>query len=200
MRNRTRSSRGFTLLEVVLAMTLVSVIAAVGFAVLRTGIRSWDAGEERMQRLESRMAVTRFLRNYLANALPAQEDFVGEKSVFGFVGAPDAVRFVAFPPEYVGQGMRYRFDLGQVRDVLGVMLEPFGRRLLSGVTEPERIPLLDGVRQVRFAYYGLSSEGRVPAWREQWQFNVLPQLVRVTVDARDGTFESVVALRNGGKR
>jgi general secretion pathway protein J len=200
MRNRTCTSRGFTLLEVVLAMTLVSVIAAVGFAVLRTGIRSWDAGESRMQRLESRMAVTRFLRTYLANALPVQEDFAGQKPVFGFVGAPDAVRFVAFPPEFVGQGMRYRFDLGQVRDVLGVMLEPFGRRLLSGVTEPERIALLEGVRQVRFAYFGLPAEGRNPEWREEWRFDSLPLLVRVMVEAQDGTFESVVALRNRGKR
>lgn len=200
MRNRTRHSAGFTLFEVVLAMTLVSVIAAVGFAVLRTGIRSWDAGESRMQRLDSRMAVTGFLRNYLASALPAQDDFSGQEPAFSFVGAPGAIRFVAFPPEYVGQGMRYRFELGRVKDVLGVMLEPFGKRLLSGATEPERIALLDGVRQVRFAYFGLPPEGRAPEWREQWQFNALPQLVRVTVEAQDGTFESVVALRNVGKR
>ncbi|HLF97803.1 MAG TPA: prepilin-type N-terminal cleavage/methylation domain-containing protein [Methylococcaceae bacterium] len=195
-----RPSRGFTLLEVVLAMTLVSVIAAVGFAVLRTGIRSWDAGETRMQRLENRMAVMGFLRNYLANALPAQDDFSGQTPVFSFIGAPQAVRFVAFPPEYVGQGMRYGFDLGQVRDVLGVVLEPFGKRLLGGLTEPERIPLLDGVKQVRFTYFGRPPEGKLPEWREEWRFNALPQLVRVMVEAQDGTFESVVALRNGGKR
>lgn len=200
MRNRTRRSGGFTLLEVVLAMTLVSVIAAVGFAVLRTGIRSWDAGEVRMQRLESRMAVMRFLHNYLVNALPAKDDFTGTRPVFSFVGAPDAVSFVAFPPEYVGQGMRYRFNLGQVRDVLGVVLEPFGKRLLSGMTEPERIALLDRVRQVRFAYFGLPPEGRAPEWRQEWRFDVLPLLVRVTVEAQDGTIESIVALRNRGKR
>lgn len=199
MSTRTRSG-GFTLLEVVLAMTLVSVIAAVGFAVLRTGIRGWDAGETRMQRLEGRMAFTGFLRNYLANALPAQDDFSGQKPVFSFVGTPDAVRFVAFPPEYVGQGMRYRFEAGTIRDVLGVVLEPFGRRLLSGLKEPERIALLEGVRQVRFAYFGLPPEGRQPEWRQEWRFDVLPLLVRVTVEAQDGSFESVVALRNGGKR
>lgn len=200
MRNRTRPSRGFTLLEVVLAMTLLSVIAAVGFAVLRTGIRSWDAGEARMQRLESRMAVMRFLRNYLANALPAQDDFSGLTPVFTFVGAPDAVRFVAFPPEYVGRGMRYGFSLGQTGDALGVMLEPFGKRLLSGATQPERIALLDRVRQVRFAYFGPPAEGRAPEWMEEWRFDALPLLVRVTVDARDGAFESIVALRNRGRR
>ena len=200
MSNSTRGNGGFTLLEVVLAMTLVSVMAAVGFAVLRTGIRSWEAGEDRMLRLESRMTVLDFLRNYVGNALPARDDFSGQKPVFVFVGTPDAMRFVAFPPEYVGQGMRYRFDLGVARGVLGVVWEPFGRRLLGGGAEPQSIALLDGVRRVRFAYFGRPPEKMAAEWREEWRFEALPQLVRVTVEAQDGTFESFVAMRNWGRR
>lgn len=197
--SKLRPHRGFTLLEVVVAMMLVSVMAAVGFAVLRTGLRSWEAGESRMERLEGRLVLAGFLRGYLANALPAMDDFSGDKPEFAFVGAPDVVRFVAFPPDYVGQGIRYRFALGADRNVLGVIGEPFGRRLLSGTTQAERIPLLDRVFRVRFAYFGRTPDSRGPEWQPEWRFSMLPELVRVTVQAADGTFESVVSLRNRGK-
>lgn len=200
MRSNARRNRGFTLLEVVLAMSLVSIIAAVGFAVLRTGIRSWDAGEAHRERLERRVSGMGFFRNILANALPAYDDFTEKKRIFTFVGAPDAVRFVAFPPEHVGQGMRYRFDLSLADGVLGVALEPFGKRLLRVLAEPERIPLLDGVRQARFAYFGRPPDQRTPEWREDWRFDTLPELVRITVETADGAAESIVALRQGGRR
>ena len=44
-----RGTNGFTLLEVVLALSLLAGMLLLLFAGLRIGLRSWDAGVERGQ-------------------------------------------------------------------------------------------------------------------------------------------------------
>lgn len=191
--------RGFTLLEVLLAMTLLSVIVTIGFAVMRVSFNSWEAGETRFQYSERQAMTIGFLRNVLGNALPLTDELTGKQPVFSFIGTAGGIRFIADPPQPVSQGLRYRFllagDAQQGR--LQLTYEPYARRLLSVVPQPDRITVMRGVKGVSFAYYGRRPEKRQPEWLPAWSFPYLPLLVRVAVRSEGGAWEFTVPLRLG---
>lgn len=192
-------SRGFTLIEVLIAITLMAVIVTVGFAVVRTGQRSWDAGEAHLQAAEQRATGIGFLRNYLANALPLHDDLAGAPPVFLFVGAPQSVQFVAFPPDHVAHGMMYDFLLYAEGGAMRVSMQPHGKPLLTPLPEPEKAVLLDRVRVVRFAYFGSDQDkpGK-PYWHSSWQLPYFPDLIGIHIEDAVGVMELEVALRHGG--
>ena len=59
------AQRGFTLLEVLVALTLFSLIAMMAYSGLRTGGRTWDANQDRILISEDIRIVQGFLRRYL---------------------------------------------------------------------------------------------------------------------------------------
>jgi hypothetical protein len=52
-------------------------------------------------------------------------------------------------------------------------------------TAPDPVTLLEGVSQVRFAYFGSANTGAAPAWQDNWiNRSRLPDLIRIEI-ARD---------------
>lgn len=192
-----RCMGGFTLLEVLIAMALLSVIVTVGFSVMRVGFNSWEAGEVRFEQAERQAIGIGFLRNYLANALPVMDELSGREPVFSFSGTAEVLRFIAYPPKQVGRGMRYRFQVGAGDGALMLAFEPFGRHLLTVLSEPERMVLQKGVRGLRFAYFGRRPDQALPEWLDTWTYPYLPTLIRVNVLTDAGPWELVVAPRLG---
>lgn len=191
---------GFTLIEVLIAITLMAMIVAVGFAVVRTGIRGWDAGEARFQAAEQRATSIGFLRNYLAHAMPIREDVAGAPPVFRFAGAPQSMQFVALPPDPVAHGMMYEFNLYAEGGALRVSMQPYGKPLLMSLPEPERTVLLERVRAVRFAYFGSDRDkpGK-PYWRPVWRQPRFPDLIGIHIEDAVGAMDLTVAPRHGGR-
>lgn len=194
-----RSVQGFTLIEVLIAITLMAIIVTVGFAVVRTGLRSWDTGEARFQAAEQRAASLGFLRRYLANALSVQEEQDGAPPVFRFAGTQQAVQFLAFPPDHVGHGAIYSFSLQASAGALRVAMQPYGKALLTPMMETEQVVLLEPVREVRFAYFGSDRDkpGR-PYWRPIWSLPYFPDLIGIHIEDGAGIVELEVAPRRGG--
>jgi len=90
----TRRERGFTLVEVVIAVTIVATLLVVVFAGLRVGLASWQRGEERSQALERSRSVNQVLTRVLAGAYPYQAAATArEPARLLFEGEADRVAF-----------------------------------------------------------------------------------------------------------
>ena len=62
--------RGFTLIELVVALMLLALMSSVLFGSLQLAGRSWDGGEAKVAQVTEMRATQQFLREQLAGAYP----------------------------------------------------------------------------------------------------------------------------------
>ena len=67
---RGRHSRGFTLIELVVALTLLALMSTVLFGALGFAGRSWEGGEAKAEQVGSMRLAEGFLRSQLESAHP----------------------------------------------------------------------------------------------------------------------------------
>src|SRR5438132_9250405 len=65
-KRRSRVNRGFTLLEVLVSLTIMALITSVAFAGLSIGIDSWHRGSRKIDELDRRFALERVLQRQIA--------------------------------------------------------------------------------------------------------------------------------------
>jgi general secretion pathway protein J len=99
----TRGQRGFTLVEVVIALTIVATLLVISFAGLRVGLAAWQRGDERGEVLERSRSVNQIITRTLGSAFPYQTAAMGrEAAKLLFEGAADRVAFVTSTPPFPG--------------------------------------------------------------------------------------------------
>lgn len=182
--------RGFSLVEVLLACTLLAAGIALGFAALRGATRATETASQLADRGERLRAVQGFLRRQVEAAMPlpmVPRKGVDPPRVFEADGMH--LRLVAPMPGYLSRGGPYVQQFTLVRGTEGLRLE-FQHQLLTpdGPIDPERPAevLLDGIDEARFEMRELDEEGRPGPWQATWDANDrLPALVRLTVRMRD---------------
>jgi general secretion pathway protein J len=197
---RTRS-RGFTLMEILVATMLLAAALSLGFATLRASSAAATRGEERSARNERMRSVQNFLRKRIGSALPIAFD-VNESTgqPLRFVGEEDGMRFVADLPAYLGRGGPHLHDITVVDDDGGglrlqvefsvvLVNEIFGEREAG---PPER--LVGGLQSVKFEYRALDAQNRMGDWQTRWeQVDRMPLQVRVKiVDGRGDAWPPMV--------
>ncbi len=198
---------GFTLVELVVALSMVTVMMVLLFGGLRLGARVWDTVEQRTGTLHERQMIARFIMRELEQARPltfAPRD--GDKRL-AFVGKADAVYFVAPLPSQAGGGGLHWLGL----EVVGA--EDTRRLVLSYELfqtedwqrydpQPRRqLVLYDELADAEFDYFGAPGDSRQARWSAAWDDpEKLPQLVRLRLkgeQAESAWQELLVAPRLG---
>jgi general secretion pathway protein J len=176
--------RGFTLLELILALSIVAAMLAIVFGGLRVGIRAWQRGGERSEALQHARSLAALLTQSLGGAAadlaPAP---AGAQPEVLFQGQPDRLGFVTTAPPFPLPGsiaftaVMLSVDEGEqpgfaIREKAMPNEEPFEE------TPPILVdPTLTGVR---FRYMR-DLEG---SWEEVWdgaQERALPRAIEVTL-------------------
>lgn len=204
---RRRHSAGFTLLETVVALTLLAVMLAMLFAGLRAGVRAWEAGTGRGDRADQALLAYSFLRKEITSAFPWR--FKDPLAVrIAFKGERERLRFVSMRPAEVGGGglafVSFDLEPGQGGETGGRLtmqraLALSDQRDFGPLEDAEKFTLLDGVSHARFEYFGAESEAAQPAWSDKWDSpQRLPSHVRLEVKLGSRTLPTiVVALKVG---
>lgn len=180
---RARGQRGFTLLELLIAVTLLGVLAGLLYGGLRFGVRVWERGGEEADRIEELLQAQSTVIRLLASALavPVADD---NPRRF-FAASADAVRFLAPAPAAALAPGVYRIDLFADPGPAGTDLVLEWR--LAAADEatrmnPEgagRAVLVAAARDVRFFFL---RPGSGEGWVEQWDDDGrLPALVQLAI-------------------
>jgi general secretion pathway protein J len=104
MNGRVRDARGFTLLELLIALSIVGVLLAIAFGGLRMGVVAWTRGEDRAEAQQHARGLSQIVTRTLGAAYPYQGAYgEGPEKRLLFRGAEHEVEFVSqvspFPSE-----------------------------------------------------------------------------------------------------
>jgi general secretion pathway protein J len=167
---------GFTLVELLVATTLLALVSAALFGGLRFGARAWESAADRIERDGEIEAVQELLRRTLSEASD-----LAEAEADSMVGAPDGLSFFAPLPRHAGAGGigRYRLELDKGGRLL-IAWEPRrpGAPLAAPPASEPTIVLAD-VERISIGYFGAANANESPEWRDRWSGPVLPRLLRI---------------------
>ena len=194
-----RRQRGLTLLEMLIALVLMSLLLVLLFGGLRLASRSWDAGDAYGTRVEQMQLVENFLRRRISEVFPyrLRSNPNQPNAVFlGYAAASQGVQFVAPMPAAGARGGLYILRVGLAPSKHGQALMLW--RTPLGAAQPgdagdsaanAPVILADRVGSVEFAYFGTPSGSNAPpAWHAEWQDATQPpRLVRMRLTLADGS-------------
>ena len=145
---------GFTLVELLVATTLLALVSAALFGGLRFGARAWESAADRIERDGEIEAVQELLRRTLSEASD-----LAEAEADSMVGAPDGLSFFAPLPRHAGAGGigRYRLELDKGGRLL-IAWEPRrpGAPLAAPPASEPTIVLAD-VERISIGYFGAAN-------------------------------------------
>ncbi|CDH43929.1 MAG: prepilin-type N-terminal cleavage/methylation domain-containing protein [Candidatus Competibacteraceae bacterium] len=194
---------GFTLLELIVAITLMGLVLVVLYSGLRLGLNSWEGGEQRAEATNRQRLVEEFLRRQLAQSITVYRTNDGQEKAVVFTGQSNSIEFVAPMLAQLGPGGLYRVRIDGANSRLQVHFRPYRYNNPNAGEEQESV-LLEGVSALEWAYFGpeRDDDAEPPRWRSDWVSSERrPLLVRLNLTLRGEPWpDLVVALAEGPRR
>ncbi len=173
---------GFTLVEVMVALLIFSMLAAAAVAILSLSVRAQGVTGQRLDAMAAVSRTTAILSADLAQAVDRPTRDEGGVQTPAMVAGPDAMRLVRGGWSNLDNAQRPSLQKVAYR-LNGDVLERVAWPLLDGTAPMEPAALMDHVRELhlRYRFNG--------AWLDQWQGEpgvALPQAAEVTIVRDDG--------------
>jgi len=180
---------GFTLIEMLVSLTVMAVILMLIGGALRVMGRNWDANAGRIETLDMVSRAFDLLARDAANLQRVVQPSGAPAYLFG--GTADSLAFVTLEPPQPGEAGLYFIAYNVVSNGAAAELmrsrAPYrqGMARFPGTTPGNRVPLLTGPYVYRFAYGRIA--GGKQSWSADWTFaDRLPDLIRLQVLDRNG--------------
>ncbi len=186
-----RIQRGFTLIEMLAALSVASLLVGLVYGAVRIGQRSVSAMDAQVEQSDIMRIGWEFLHNALSRAMPMPNPEDDEDST-SFAGTTKVLTFVADMPAYVGPGGLMHITLGidEAPSKSQLVLtrqryEPYEE--LSAEQPVQRAVLIEDLDRLEIGYFGRLGDDDDASWHDEWiGFDALPNLVRIDV-APSGT-------------
>ncbi len=191
--------QGFTLVELLVVLVLLSLIVLAMASALRTASQTEERVDARLQQMDDLRTVSLFLRSVLARVsaekttLPVPQG----RSPYYFTGTASTLTWVGVMPARHGAGGLTHFRLSLSDDgALGLHYRPWsGPSSAPDWSAAGSSTLLTGVTAFDLHYEDAAREP--PAWTPEWSdVDHLPSRVSLVVQTRTGAWpELAIALR-----
>ncbi len=191
-----RIQAGFTLVEVLIALALFSIMLSLLFATLQMAARNWEAGEKKADAVTERVIVERFLRRTLGAArtwdgIKDEKDEVFDDGIDIYLeGTSTTLEYIAPLPLTLGIKGPQRFTLymgknEQGKKALKVKVQPLFGEVGEAEKKTRDLVLMENIQAIKFQYWHEDDEGG-GQWREGWEEPGLPGAVQIEFAPKDG--------------
>jgi general secretion pathway protein J len=197
-------SSGFTLLEMVVTLTILGFILLIIFGAFRLGISAWEKGESSREEYQKVRAVSQLVSRQLKSMVPYKiKTEKAEGDYLAFEGSARSLKFVSALSMKAKQPEGFVYAIYEFKDGgnEGGRLVVYEQRVLirknffeERPNEESGVPLIEGISDIRFEYYQEedSLKNRKEGWVEEWnakEEKELPRAVRMTVTYKSGQSE-----------
>lgn len=175
----TRLDEGYTLLELLVAVAILSLMAVPMALSIQLGIHSWQTTHDAVSVQERDMLVRQTVANWLEAAYPFDANRKPGQRLFPFEGTPSSVNFASSINPDPRSDARYNVTLELAEDKLEAHIA------LDHLTHfPDRssttVTLLEGVEDVVFSFLDGETDPSNPVWVSDWQSRfTLPRATRM---------------------
>ena len=204
----THKTGGFTLIEVLIVLTLLGIMVVLLFASLKICADSWHKGENKITQVNEIAVVYNFFQQHLAVSKPLLNNIDNTSNVqatLAFQGKPQSLQFVSGFPASVGRSGLQLFSIAMQKEdneqVIKVTITPFFP-MKDSLTEKEEVVLLRRVSDFSIAYFGsddgTNSSMSNASWHDDWiEKTVQPRLVKITIKLDNSMYcpEMIIPLR-----
>lgn len=185
-RSFVASTSGFTLLELMISLTLLGVMLAMVYSVFATALAAVPRGEDVAARAARMRAATSLLARQVRSIISFPVEGDEESTPCYFWGNPYSFEFVTAAPQHNGGEGLAKVTYSSDGTSFSMQEEVvFSAAALTGEqkTTVSAVKLLDGLKSVRFQFLRL--DGTDSEWRDEWdpyEEQTLPGAIRVTLD------------------
>jgi prepilin-type N-terminal cleavage/methylation domain-containing protein len=195
-----RSACGFTLLEMIIAVTIVAMMALSLWAVFRISIRSWSRGTEFIDANQHRRSILDMVRKQLAStyglvASPNPLERSPMRLIFS--GTENSLRFISL------NSLHFLESPGLTFVIYEIMQDSNGRfslvekeaQYLGQLSDQEvsasqsnPTPVFENLSSCVFEYFDPQSSNTRSPWVREWdgeKLRRLPQAVSITMISQD---------------
>ena len=157
---------GYSLLELLIALALLSFIAIAITGGIRFGSRAWEASDTNVAAVERMQGAQALLRSLLQRALPRELDPTFAVDLDLFRGNAGSLTFTADAPSSFGAEGATRFEL-RVDGAAGARRLVLQWQSANVVEAPRRQTLVEGATDITIGYAALDQNG-VLRWVAGW--------------------------------
>jgi prepilin-type N-terminal cleavage/methylation domain-containing protein len=183
---------GFTLIEVLVSITMMAMVAAIVVTAMRSGVSVWNKGTSHIESLRRSRVVLDILDDQLRGAVPLSYTVrTSERpaNVLAFDGSRIGIRFVSRSSFKEGpDGIPRWIDLqwnGDPQKAAGDLIVE-ERRILPPDNLPDSVVVWRGsvlhAETCSFHFLMDAQQSKPPAWLEEWHYpmhTTLPKAVRL---------------------
>ncbi len=204
-RRKALQSRGFTLVELQIAIVIMAMISLLLLGALRLTSQTWRKVAARQDAAEHQFLLSQLLRRHLSGARFFKIRLSSGETVDSLIGGRDYLHYVAPFPRFINDGELYwwtlkiAWDENHQQEVLVLDYQPFDTELavslgINSSIEIEgqlkqRLVLDKKIDNLTLAYYG-DANGAEDDWHEEWPDDDLfdsavPQLLSLKMEHAD---------------
>jgi general secretion pathway protein J len=193
-------SSGFTLIEVIVMLTILGFILLMVSGTFRLGLSAWEKGDSIKEDYQKIRMISQLVSRQMKSLVPYKiRTEKAEGNYLAFDGKAHSIRFVSAlaikakrPEGFVYAVYQFKDEGDKVGRLVLYEQRALNRDFFEDeLKEDSAMTLLGGISQVRFEYYRGTDEekNRKEEWVEEWnakEEKELPKAVRMTITYWNG--------------
>lgn len=189
------SNKGFTLIEMVISLVLLSFITIIGYQGLFYSANNWQKGHDKMLFQYDYHQAVNWIRHKAGSAEKVKSP-TSSSPAYLFNGEKHSLEFVARYSRTRKGGLyvnKIQYDPGAQKIDVSYYLHHPDIQSQQQEIATDSVTLLPDVKSIEFYYYGRDITGKTD-WYESWKDrNTLPKMIRLEIiNTDDVSYESII--------
>jgi general secretion pathway protein J len=192
----SKDSAGFTLLELMISISIMGIIIIILMGVLRLGLRSVEAGEKKIAALERVRAALTTIEFQIQSALPLTHEVNGETKHY-FKGERTSLEFSTNTSIWEGD-IGYSLVSYRLTEGDGGKWALLASESRVGQGTKREIKLLDRLDDLYFEYFYKDPTAEQGKWVDQWtDGSPIPEKIQLHWTAQGKALALIIPMKTG---